>query len=324
MSDDDDILDLFKAETREHLGRMTDILLSLEASDGAEEINALFRAMHTIKGNAGMLGFSRIEALTHAGEGVVSRLRDGTLSPSRRLVDALFGLADTVELLLEGGDGSALDRLVAELGALAADGPAPEAAAPRIVAPPEAAPLEAASPPEAAAPEPVAAGLADEAGTARKLNILLVEDDFVTRKVMTKLLAPYGRCDVAIDGEEALVGFSGALTEEPYDLVLLDVMMPKLDGFETVRRMRTMEMHQAAVELGQAKRRRAAGDAPSGAARLYARKGAVIVMTSTLDDPEHYFNSCYRFGADTYIVKPVGADVLAEVVARYFRGATRP
>ena len=63
------------------------------------------------------------------------------------------------------------------------------------------------------------------------MKILLAEDDFASRKFMTKYLSQYGDCEVTVDGEEAVDAFMMALEdEEPYDLVCLDVMMPVLDG----------------------------------------------------------------------------------------------
>ena len=60
------------------------------------------------------------------------------------------------------------------------------------------------------------------------MKILIVDDDFTSRKILLKYLAEYGQCDVAVDGEEAVEVFKLALNEwEAYDLVCLDIMMPK-------------------------------------------------------------------------------------------------
>ncbi|MCA9609443.1 MAG: response regulator [Myxococcales bacterium] len=67
-------------------------------------------------------------------------------------------------------------------------------------------------------------------GAARPV-ILVVEDDFDTRRMMATMLAPLGEVRTACDGEEALE----LLLDERPDLIVTDVMMPKLDGFELSR-----------------------------------------------------------------------------------------
>jgi two-component system, chemotaxis family, chemotaxis protein CheY len=63
------------------------------------------------------------------------------------------------------------------------------------------------------------------------MRCLIVEDDFVGRKLMQKYLSDYGECDVAVDGEEAVEAFRQAVENEtPYDLICLDIMMPNMNG----------------------------------------------------------------------------------------------
>ena len=52
-------------------------LLELEKSTDPELVKSIFRVMHTIKGSAGFLGLSKLEKLTHAGENLLSKIRDG-------------------------------------------------------------------------------------------------------------------------------------------------------------------------------------------------------------------------------------------------------
>lgn len=69
------------------------------------------------------------------------------------------------------------------------------------------------------------------------MKILLAEDDFATRKFMSKFLEQYGDCDIAVDGMEAVDAFLMALeSDEGYDLVCLDVMMPVMDS--VIRRLK--------------------------------------------------------------------------------------
>ncbi len=63
-------------ETREVLGEMEHLLLEIEKAPEDEElVNALFRAVHTIKGSSGMFGVRSVESFTHVAENVLDRVR---------------------------------------------------------------------------------------------------------------------------------------------------------------------------------------------------------------------------------------------------------
>lgn len=82
--------------------------------------------------------------------------------------------------------------------------------------------------------------------SASKLRVLLVEDNPVNQKVFTSLFENLGlRCEVAENGEEALERF----TPSAYDLVLMDLHMPKMDGMECTRRMRELDLTLPIVGL---------------------------------------------------------------------------
>jgi len=74
------------------------------------------------------------------------------------------------------------------------------------------------------------------------MRILIAEDDYASRKFLYKFLSAYGECDITIDGIEAVDAFMLALDEgKPYDLVCLDIMMPKLDGTRALKAIRDVE-----------------------------------------------------------------------------------
>ncbi|MBP5652617.1 MAG: response regulator, partial [Lachnospiraceae bacterium] len=74
------------------------------------------------------------------------------------------------------------------------------------------------------------------------MKILIAEDDFASRKFMLRFLSKYGECDITVDGLEAVDAFLMALEGgDGYDLVCLDIMMPALDGYQTLKAIRDIE-----------------------------------------------------------------------------------
>ncbi len=96
----EDELQIFLAEAEEHLQRLDEGLLRLERVGGdAELLQEIFRAAHTLKGSAGMIGHQRMAELTHAMETVLDGLRKHTVVVSAPLVDACLEALDHLKLL---------------------------------------------------------------------------------------------------------------------------------------------------------------------------------------------------------------------------------
>ncbi len=101
MESMDDIRDLFFTECAELLADMESRLLTLDpAVADNEQLGAIFRAAHSIKGGAGAFGLMVIASLTHAQEALLDRMREGALSPTREVVDALLVSTDMVTKML--------------------------------------------------------------------------------------------------------------------------------------------------------------------------------------------------------------------------------
>lgn len=163
-----EILEFFVPEAEEHLQAVTECLLALEANPNSEDINRLFRAMHTIKGSAAQVGLQRIALVAHRAEDLIGRLRDGVLRPSAEIVDLCLESADTLKKFLyrqwpdEAAMQTAVKSLLGKITRLApaeteapAAAPAEEGTAPA----PEAAPAkEAEAEPVAGRKEPAAIG----------------------------------------------------------------------------------------------------------------------------------------------------------------------
>jgi two-component system chemotaxis response regulator CheY len=124
------------------------------------------------------------------------------------------------------------------------------------------------------------------------MRILIVEDDMISCLLLRKILEPFGTCDVAVNGKEAVQACRLALDSgASYELVCLDIMMPEMDGQTALKVIRG---HEAAV-----------GCPPSRAAK--------IVMTTALHDIEDVTNP-YRELCDGYLVKPIQRDKLVALL----------
>ncbi|WP_173083370.1 response regulator [Fundidesulfovibrio magnetotacticus] len=116
------------------------------------------------------------------------------------------------------------------------------------------------------------------------MKALVVEDDFASRKLLQRILQPYGEADVAVNGLEAIEAFSKALEEgTPYDLVCMDIMMPEMDGQIALKHIRRIEKEKCITSIQEAK----------------------IIMTTALDDPKNVIEAYYKGGATSYVAKPI-------------------
>jgi two-component system chemotaxis response regulator CheY len=128
------------------------------------------------------------------------------------------------------------------------------------------------------------------------MKTLIAEDDHVSARIIKTILSPYGECDVTVDGNEAFEAFEKAWIEgTPYDLVCLDIMMPKSDGQEALKKIREMEK-----EIG-----------------IVGSKEVKIIMITALGDPKTVVESYYRGGTTSYVVKPIDKEELIDKVRAF-------
>jgi two-component system, chemotaxis family, sensor kinase CheA len=157
MNELDEIVNEFIIESHEGLDLLDRELLALERDPSApESVAAIFRALHSIKGACGFLGFATLETVAHGGESLLTRVRDGVLALTPEMASALLDLSDAIREMLatieatgsdEGSDHSALLARLQDLN----EGRAPAPAPPR-----DAAPEPRPEPEPAREPEPVA------------------------------------------------------------------------------------------------------------------------------------------------------------------------
>jgi len=115
------------------------------------------------------------------------------------------------------------------------------------------------------------------------MNMLVVEDDFISRRLLCRYLEKSGTCDVAINGHEAVAAVHDAIdTGRLYDLICLDIMMPGMTGQEALTTIRQLELDHG-IQVGQ---------------------GARVIMTTALEDHVNV-RQAFRHSADGYVVKPI-------------------
>ena len=155
----DDLLSEFLTETAESMETLDTELIKLEQNPNDQAIlSNIFRLVHTIKGTCGFLGLPRLEAVAHASENVLGRIRDGELEVTAGAVSLVLESLDQIKLILNGleqteaepeGDDS---DLISRLNHLAETGKVPGEDAEAV-----AEPVAAAEPEPAPEPAPKAA-----------------------------------------------------------------------------------------------------------------------------------------------------------------------
>ncbi len=115
------------------------------------------------------------------------------------------------------------------------------------------------------------------------MRVLVVEDDFISRRLLCRYLQAHGECDVAVNGNEAVGAFKQVLlSNQLYDLVCLDIMMPGMDGQETLKRLRALEKEHGVPDDTRAK----------------------VIMTTALEDHDNVM-AAFSNACDGYVVKPI-------------------
>jgi CheY-like chemotaxis protein len=151
---------------------------------------------------------------------------------------------------------------------------------------------------ETAAPEIAATAMvelpeeseAKASAAARGLSVLVAEDNEINALLMRSLLARLGhQAVITTSGEEALESWLSAKSAgTPYDLVLMDVQMPGLDGIETTRRIRAREADSS-------------GQTP------------ILALTANTLVEDRY--ACFEAGMDGFLIKPLDREKLAHALA---------
>ncbi len=120
------------------------------------------------------------------------------------------------------------------------------------------------------------------------MRILVVDDDPSSASLLIRYLNDVGDCDLAMNGREAVRLFQKSFKENyPFDLVCLDIMMPKGDGHETLTAIRKIEEEEG-IQIGE---------------------GSKVLMVSALDDSDTILKSFMEL-CDGYLAKPIKKKLL--------------
>lgn len=125
---------------------------------------------------------------------------------------------------------------------------------------------------------------------------LIIDDDPISLLFMEELLSPYARIVAASSGSEAVALFRRALeTGKPFDFVLSDIMMPEMDGHQTVEKIRGLEQQHG----------------------LTGDQGVHVIMISALDDAKHVNRAFFQGQALSYLTKPVSTAILLKELRKF-------
>lgn len=133
-------------------------------------------------------------------------------------------------------------------------------------------------------------GAAQGPPPADQARFLVVDDDRLCRELLKDILAPYGKCDFAYNGQEGVDAIRLALEEgRPYELVCLDIMMPGTNGHQALEAMREIEVQHG----------------------VYGSDGVKVIMTTALRDSKHCMKAFHE-GCEAYLTKPIRKDELIQ------------
>ncbi|MGE4296718.1 MAG: response regulator [Desulfovibrionaceae bacterium] len=125
------------------------------------------------------------------------------------------------------------------------------------------------------------------------MRILIVDDSLASRCILTDVLSRHGVCEQAENGEQAVALFEASLREgRPFNLLIMDVMMPGMDGLEATRRIVAMQ----------------------DAAAVPPEDRARVVMVTCLDNSSTVINAQFDSGVDYFLTKPFDLETLTEAL----------
>lgn len=119
------------------------------------------------------------------------------------------------------------------------------------------------------------------------MKSLVVDDELVSRRKLKKIMESFGPSDEVENGDQAVLAVIRALNlGEPYEVILMDLMMPVMDGHEALKRIRAIERER----------------------RIEPGKEARVIVVSSLEDQKNVCQAFFKGLASVYVTKPVNRE----------------
>ena len=134
------------------------------------------------------------------------------------------------------------------------------------------------------------------------MRVLVVDDEFVSRKKMEKIMVSFGQCVAVDSGKEALKTIEEAIEKgTPFDLITLDISMPEMDGTEVLYEARKIEEQKNIPKKNRSK----------------------VIMVTAESDKDTVI-TCMQAGCDSYVIKPFDRTIMAKRMAELGMIAAAP
>ncbi len=127
------------------------------------------------------------------------------------------------------------------------------------------------------------------------MKVLIVDDELVSRTKMKTIISGFAPCTAVDSGSAAVAAFEKALREnKPFNIILLDINMPEMDGTEALYKIREIE----------------------NKATLPKEKQAIIIMVTSHSDKDNII-TCLQAGCNDYVVKPFNKEIISEKLDKH-------
>lgn len=128
------------------------------------------------------------------------------------------------------------------------------------------------------------------------MRALIIDDDPVACLYLSSVLAPHAEVSQARDGQEGVDAFAGALSQgQPFDVVLVDIHMPGMDGHQALQKIRSLE-----VQAG-----------------ISGENEAAVFMVSSANDAKNVNRAFFQGRAVSFLPKPVSPSQLLEELRKF-------
>lgn len=127
------------------------------------------------------------------------------------------------------------------------------------------------------------------------MRALIVEDTLINQEFLKMILADWGDCHVVESGEEAIDAFAHALDNVPFDVIFMDIMLPGMDGLQTLGHIRTMETRKG----------------------IPANRETKAIITTALDGEDTTFRTAESGQTVSYLTKPIRQEMVEDELRKF-------